>query len=103
MTGGMRQTDILTAAGLYTLQHNVARLKEDHDNAAWLGQQLQQASVEVVDQQTNMLFVHMPAKQVEMLKSWFAHRDVLLSIGAVTRIVTHLDVDHHALEQLVAP
>ncbi|WP_434802093.1 hypothetical protein [Klebsiella michiganensis] len=24
------------AAGLYALQNNVARLKEDHDNAAWM-------------------------------------------------------------------
>lgn len=100
--GGMRQAGILAAAGLYALQHNVARLKEDHDNAAWLGQQLQQAGVDVVDQQTNMLFVRVPAEQVEALKSWFAQRGVLLSVGPVTRIVTHLDVDRHALEQLVA-
>jgi len=80
----------------------VARLKEDHDNAAWLGQQLQQAGVEVVDQQTNMLFVRVPAEQIEPLKNWFAARDVLLSVGPVTRIVTHLDVDRHALEQLLA-
>ncbi|STR40435.1 Low-specificity L-threonine aldolase [Klebsiella michiganensis] len=29
--GGMRQAGILAAAGLYALQNNVARLKEDHD------------------------------------------------------------------------
>ncbi len=31
--GGMRQAGILAAAGLYALEHNVARLKDDHDNA----------------------------------------------------------------------
>jgi len=56
----------------------------------------------VVDQQTNMVFVRVPAEQIAPLKSWFAEREVLLSVGPVTRIVTHLDVDRHALEQLVA-
>ncbi|VDZ79837.1 L-allo-threonine aldolase [Salmonella bongori] len=41
--GGMRQAGILAAAGLYALKHNVARLQEDHDNAAWLAQQLREA------------------------------------------------------------
>ncbi len=49
-----------------------------------------------------MLFVRVPADQVEALKKWFAQREVLLSVGPVTRMVTHLDVDRHALEQLVA-
>lgn len=34
--GGMRQAGILAAAGLYALKNNVARLKDDHDNAAWI-------------------------------------------------------------------
>src|SRR5205809_2001276 len=32
--GGMRQAGVLAAAGLYALENNVARLREDHDNAA---------------------------------------------------------------------
>ena len=31
--GGMRQSGILAAAALYALDHNVARLQDDHDNA----------------------------------------------------------------------
>jgi threonine aldolase len=38
--GGMRQAGILAAAGLYALKNNVARLKDDHDNAAWMAAQL---------------------------------------------------------------
>ncbi len=34
--GGMRQAGILAAGGIYALQHNVARLAEDHCNAAAL-------------------------------------------------------------------
>ena len=99
--GGMRQAGILAAAGLYALQHNVARLKEDHDNAAWLGQQLHETGVEVVDQQTNMVFIRIPAGQAEPLKAWMEARDVLISVGPSTRLVTHMDVDRAALEKVV--
>ncbi|MDO6406399.1 low-specificity L-threonine aldolase [Pantoea phytobeneficialis] len=100
--GGMRQAGILAAAGLYALQHNVARLQDDHDNAAWLGEQLQALGVTVVSQQTNMLFVQVPPQQVEGLKAWLKARDVLISVGPVTRIVTHLDVSRDDLAQLVS-
>lgn len=100
--GGMRQAGILAAAGLYALQHNVTRLQQDHDNAAWLGQQLHELGVEVIDQQTNMLFVQLPANQVEPLAAWMKARDVLISAGPRTRLVTHLDADRAALEQVVA-
>ncbi len=100
--GGMRQAGILAAAGLYALQHNVARLQQDHDNAAWLGQQLHELGVEVIDQQTNMLFVQLPVNQVEPLAAWMKARGVLISAGPRTRLVTHLDADRAALEQVVS-
>lgn len=100
--GGMRQAGILAAAGLYALKHNVARLKEDHDNAAWLGEQLSAIGVEVLNQHTNMLFVKVPTEQVDALKSWMQSGDVLISVGPVTRIVTHLDVSRQDLQRLVA-
>jgi threonine aldolase len=31
--GGMRQAGVIAAAGLYALEHNLERLREDHDNA----------------------------------------------------------------------
>lgn len=100
--GGMRQAGILAAAGLYALQHNVARLQQDHDNAVWLAKQLADIGVEVVDCQTNMLFVKVATHQVGALQRWMHARDVLISAGPVTRLVTHLDVNRQALEQLVA-
>ena len=59
--GGMRQVGILAAAGLYALEHNVARLAEDHANAARLAQGLAAAGCEVEPLQTNMVFVKVPA------------------------------------------
>ncbi|WP_158783134.1 low-specificity L-threonine aldolase [Pantoea sp. BAV 3049] len=103
MTGGaMRQSGILAAAGLYALEHNVARLKEDHDNAAWLASQLKNLGVDVSRQDTNMVFVRLPEAQIAPLKAWMQERGILLSTGSVTRLVTHLDVDRPALETLVA-
>lgn len=103
MTGGaMRQSGILAAAGLYALDHNVARLKDDHDNAAWLAEELKAIGVTVSRQDTNMVFVRLPEEQITPLKEWMKQRDILISTGAVTRLVTHLDIDRHALETLVA-
>ncbi|MBV4367763.1 low-specificity L-threonine aldolase [Erwinia phyllosphaerae] len=103
MTGGaMRQSGILAAAGLYALEHNVARLQEDHDNAAWLAAQLKEAGVQVSSQNTNMVFVRLPQEQIAPLKAWMHEKGIILPTGAVTRIVTHLDVDRQALEKVVA-
>ncbi|WP_034913751.1 MULTISPECIES: low-specificity L-threonine aldolase [Erwinia] len=103
MTGGaMRQAGILAAAGLYALEHNVVRLKDDHDNAAWLAERLREAGVEVSRQDTNMVFVRVPPEQVEPLAAWMRERDIRLSAGPVTRLVTHLDISRDALETLVA-
>ncbi|WP_380181380.1 low-specificity L-threonine aldolase [Kalamiella sp. sgz302252] len=103
MTGGaMRQSGILAAAGLYALEHNVARLQEDHDNAAWLAAQLKAAGVQVSSQNTNMVFVRLPENQSAPLKAWMHDKGIVLHTGAVTRLVTHLDVDRHALEKVVA-
>lgn len=102
MTGGaMRQSGILAAAGLYALEHNVARLQDDHDNAAWLAEQLKAIGVDVSRQDTNMVFVRLPDAQIEPLKAWMKQQNILISTGAVTRLVTHLDIDRHALETLV--
>jgi threonine aldolase len=40
--GGMRQAGVIAAAGQYALEHNVARLADDHANAADLSSGLAQ-------------------------------------------------------------
>jgi threonine aldolase len=42
--GGMRQSGILAAAGLYALAHNVERIPEDHENARSLAAALAETS-----------------------------------------------------------
>ncbi|WP_421507426.1 low-specificity L-threonine aldolase [Erwinia rhapontici] len=100
--GGMRQAGILAAAGLYALEHNVARLKDDHDNAAWLAGALRDIGVDVTRHDTNMVFLRLPEAQVATLGPWMRERGILLSPGPVTRLVTHLDAESDALQQLVS-
>lgn len=100
--GGMRQAGILAAAGLYALEHHVARLKDDHDNAAWLAAALRDIGVDVTRQDTNMVFLRLPEAKVATLGPWMRERGILVSPGPVMRLVTHLDTDRPALEQLVS-
>lgn len=73
--GGMRQAGILAAAGLYALQNNVERLKEDHDNAAWMAEQLRAAGADVMRHDTNMLFVRVGEARAAALASICANAE----------------------------
>ncbi|AIR65779.1 low-specificity L-threonine aldolase [Cedecea neteri] len=100
--GGMRQAGILAAAGLYALKNNVERLKEDHANAHWLAGELREIGVDVIRQDTNMVFVRMTAEEAEDLGPYMRERGVILSAGPATRLVTHLDVTRSQLAEVVA-
>ncbi|OAH28233.1 low-specificity L-threonine aldolase [Serratia marcescens] len=101
--GGLRQAGILAAAGLYALEHNVARLREDHDNAVWLEQQLRQIGVEIAEPgaQTNVLYLRQSSALAAKFGPWMRERGVLISSGPLTRILTHLDVSRQDLQRVV--
>lgn len=99
--GGMRQAGILAAAGRYALRHHIERLREDHDNAAWLAGALREAGADVRRQDTNMVFVRVEAQDVRALGEYMQQRGVRVSAAPVTRLVTHLDVNRSQLEQVV--
>jgi threonine aldolase len=97
--GGMRQVGILAAAGLYAIEHNIARLAEDHEKTLVLAREVLEASGLVIDMKsvhTNILMMDIartgidPQKMLDLL----AGRGVLLTPGNGTRLraVTHLDV-----------
>ncbi|MEJ8323938.1 low-specificity L-threonine aldolase [Kosakonia sacchari] len=98
--GGMRQAGILAAAGLYALQNNVARLKEDHANAAWLAAQLKEIGADVMRHDTNMLFIRV-GDNAPALGAYLRERGVLINASPVVRLVTHLDVNRQQLEEVV--
>lgn len=99
--GGMRQAGILAAAGLYALENNVQRLKEDHENAHWLAGELREIGVDVSRQDTNMVFVRVPTEEAESLGKFMRERGVLMSAGPVTRLVTHIDTSREQLAEVV--
>ncbi|MEQ4452923.1 low-specificity L-threonine aldolase [Kosakonia sp. YIM B13605] len=98
--GGMRQAGILAAAGLYALQNNVARLEEDHANAAWLAAQLKEIGADVMRHDTNMLFIRV-GDNAQALGAYLRERGVLINASPVVRLVTHLDVNRQQLEEVV--
>ena len=91
--GVMRQAGILAAAGLYALEHNVARLAEDHANAERLA-----AGIGAPAPQTNMVYIASRPGLVEHL----AAQGIVVLPGARLRLVTHLDVDAAGIERAIA-
>ncbi len=99
--GGMRQAGILAAAGIYALEHHVARLSEDHCNAARLAKGLAGIDGLAVDTgtvQTNMVFVSLDPQRDEALQSFLKERGVLVSGRGTYRLVTHLDVSQEDID-----
>ncbi len=101
--GGMRQSGILAAAGLHALEHHVARLAEDHRNAALLADLLRGIPELAVDgPHTNMVFVRIPADQIVPLAAFLKEWDILIMASARGRLVTHLGIDAAAIQQTAA-
>jgi threonine aldolase len=101
--GGMRQAGVIAAAGLYALEHNLARLADDHARARSFAAALAgcpRVSVDVPGVETNIVLARLrrdePAQAVV---------DELTAAGVLCgaydrrtlRFVTHLDVDDEAV------
>jgi len=107
--GGMRQAGVLAAAGLYALEHNVARLAHDHGHAERLAHGLRAIDEVSVSSATNMVFVELPATAAQTaanlaatLAAFLRERGVLVLARAPMRLVTHLDVDASGVERALA-
>jgi len=94
--GAMRQVGYLAAAGIYALDHNIIRLKEDHKRARYLGQLLESRPYinNILPVETNILIFSLNEKFSEkdfLLK--LKEKDILaVSMGpGLVRFVTHLD------------
>ena len=104
--GGLRQSGILAAAGLYALEHNVDRLADDHANARTLAQGLAVLpGLSVTMPESNIVFVKVAADLAQPFAEHLAARGigVTSAYGATQqRWVTHLDVDAHAVSAALA-
>ena len=95
--GGMRQVGILAAAGLYALQNNIERLKEDHEKAKYLAERINanpNLEIDMNAVQTNILLFSPKTISVEDGIKQCKTKGLLVSVGKVDliRAITHLDV-----------
>lgn len=102
--GGMRQSGILAAAGLYALEHNVARLADDHRRARRLAEGLAAyPALKVTMPHTNIIFLNSEAELGERFGSFLAERGIgITGRYGQQRWVTHLDVDDAAVDGALA-
>ena len=101
--GGMRQAGVIAAAGLYALEHNVARLAEDHERARLLAHGLADIDELAVRHYTNMVFIEPAADDLEPLRQHLEPQGVLIGRQKLPlRMVTHLDIDDAGIERAIA-
>ena len=99
--GGMRQSGVIAAAGLYALENNVERLAEDHRNAEKLAKGLRELGLDV-QLNTNMALVKLPAEKAQPLGEHLRKQGVLVLARSPMRLVTHLDVDAAGVEHALS-
>jgi threonine aldolase len=102
--GGMRQLGIMAAAGLYALQKNRDRLKEDHEKAQILAKAITENPALEIDMesvQTNILIFKPIKMPVENAIKSCKEKGLLLSVGKIDslRAITHLDVSFEEIEK----
>jgi threonine aldolase len=102
--GGMRQVGIIAAAGLYALQNNISRLKEDHEKAKFIADKISQISNLYIDMesvQTNIIIFKPMKMKADDAISKCKEKGLLFSSGKVgtLRAVTHLDVSFEDIKK----
>jgi len=102
--GGMRQAGIIAAAGLYALQNNIDRLKDDHEKAKFLAERINanpNLEIDMKAVQTNILLFHPKNISVEEGIKKSKDKGLLLSIGKIDliRAIAHLDVSFNDVKK----
>jgi threonine aldolase len=105
--GGMRQAGYLAAAGIYALDNNISRLKDDHERAKEIGRILQNCSFveELIPIETNIIIFRLNKKYTdgEFLQLLEEKGIAAVGFGPQTiRFVTHLDFTGEMLETVLA-
>ncbi len=104
--GGMRQAGYLAAAGIFALDNNISRLKDDHARAKVIGETMTKlpyiANVLPVD--TNIVIFNLNEKisPEKFVKQLFDNGIKAVGFGKqAIRFVTHLDFTDEMLEKTV--
>ena len=112
--GGMRQSGILAAAGLYALENNIDRLGEDHARARRLAEALdamEAYSIDLGAVQSNMVYINCKKDGAKNLVNSLAEQgvDVLdleqgVDYGDIStvRAVVHLHITDEDVDRVIA-
>ncbi|MFZ6023296.1 MAG: low-specificity L-threonine aldolase [Bacteroidota bacterium] len=95
--GGMRQAGYIAAAGLYALEHQVARMKEDHEHAQILANALKEKDFtgEILPVETNIIIFEVKRRFTAPDLVTILQRSNILAIAispTQIRLVVHLDI-----------
>ena len=99
--GGMRQAGMLAAAGQYALENNVTRLSDDHGNARYLANKLNELNGFSVDMsnRTNMVYAsYSGGTNISKIANELAQKGILISPSKQLRLVTHLDITREDID-----
>ena len=104
--GNMRQAGYLAAAGLYALENNIDRLKEDHKKAIEIGKELTKLSiVKIVEPiETNIIIFELndDVDEKDFVQKLTKNNIHIISMGSgKLRMVTHLDYTNIMHEKLI--
>ncbi|MBL7940205.1 MAG: aminotransferase class I/II-fold pyridoxal phosphate-dependent enzyme [Flavobacteriales bacterium] len=105
--GGMRQAGIIAAAGLFAMDHNLDRLKEDHIRARKLASALQHLPYveSVAPAGTNIVVFRLKdeAGVPRFLEKLRNAGIIALAFGpGAVRFVTHMEIDDAAIDRTIA-
>lgn len=101
--GGMRQIGFMAAAGIYALENNVDRLKQDHEHAAAIRAALEETSWAKIERfGTNMVFFSCHGTTNQDVIGYFRKHDILFAEDAgFCRMVTSINVDDEMTDMAV--
>lgn len=104
--GAMRQAGIIAAGGIYALEHNVERLKEDNENARYFAEGitgLPGIEIDAESVETNIVLFRVKGMTAEEFSDRLLRKGVRVSIMGkdLLRAVTHLDVDREDIEYAI--
>jgi threonine aldolase len=105
--GGMRQAGFLAAAGIYALENNISKLKQDHLRAKQLGNTLLNLNFieNVLPVDTNIVIFKLNHKYNtnNFVEAMFSKFNIKVSVfgNQTIRLVTHLDFDDSMLEHTI--
>lgn len=94
--GAMRQAGIIAAGGIFALEHNVARLKEDHKHAKMLAETIaDQKGLEIDPEtvETNIVLFSVADGKADLFADELLKKGIRVSrLEGKLRAVTHLDL-----------